>query len=633
MLCGLLCCGLMPRMAEAQSTPNPPASTPANTVSLPLPPVTARRIRDAESAYLAGAKALSEDHVVQAEQHFAQALELNPGRTEYVLALADAKEHHLTELVQQAARARLAGNEDEAARLLASAKTIDPDNAIFAEHAVFQRAVGEPSGVEPTRRPPALEGAPQLDPLASRHDFDQSSDAKTLLRSIYQAYGIHVTFDDSLKDKQAHFVMQQASFADATRTALLMFHAFAVTVDPHTVLIAGDTLESRDRLEPLVEETLYIPGETPDRLTELGTVIRTIYNPRVITIGASSGTVVVRASEDNMRAINATLAELIDGGSDVLFDVHLFELDKSFERHIGADVPTSINAFSFAQVAQSILSANQAAISELTSLGYINANTSPLAILAILIKSGLVSAPQFTSLLAYFGGGLTIAGLYLGSNFNVDALLTASDARSIDYVTVRSSDGQPATFRTGTRYPIETSTYSGGVSSGLASSLAGLNINGTSVASLLSQYLGGAGSALTIPQVQYEDLGITLKLTPNIERSGEVHVKLDLKIEALAGGTINNIPILNNRTLTQDVVLPEGQQALLISDVNNQELRAAAGIPFLSEIPGFQGTDKDLQKNSGELLITITPHIVRSRGMQIASRRILVQNGASGGAQ
>ena len=57
-----------------------------------------------------------------------------------------------------------------------------------------------------------------------------------------------------------------------------------------------------------------------------------------------------------------------------------------------------------------------------------------------------------------------------------------------------------------------TATYSSGISSSLASSVAGLTVNGTSVSSLLSQYLGSTQT--TIPQIQYEDLGITLKLTP-----------------------------------------------------------------------------------------------------------------------
>ena len=39
----------------------------------------------------------------------------------------------------------------------------------------------------------------------------------------------------------------------------------------------------------------------------------------------------------------------------------------------------------------------------------------------------------------------------------------------------------------------------------------------------------------TVPQIQYEDLGITLKATPSVLRSGLVSMHIDLKIEALTG--------------------------------------------------------------------------------------------------
>jgi general secretion pathway protein D len=190
----------------------------------------------------------------------------------------------------------------------------------------------------------------------------------------------------------------------------------------------------------------------------------------------------------------------------------------------------------------------------------------------------------------------------------------------LDSLQIRGESGQDATFRVGSRYPIITSTYSSGISSSLASSLSGLNINGTSVSSLLSKYLG-TGSVST-PQFQFEDLGITLKLSPRVLHGNEVQVKLNMKIESLAGGSINSIPILNNRTLTSTITIPAGNTAMLASLVNTNEVGSLTGLPGISELPGFQGTDKDSEKDSSELLITITPHIVRAKPFRIASRRL-----------
>jgi type II secretory pathway component GspD/PulD (secretin) len=195
--------------------------------------------------------------------------------------------------------------------------------------------------------------------------------------------------------------------------------------------------------------------------------------------------------------------------------------------------------------------------------------------------------------------------------------------RILDAVQLRSGDKQDATFRAGTRYPIITSTYSTGLSSSLASSVAGLNINGTNVGSLLSQYLGT--SSVTVPQIQFEDLGLTLKATPHILHDHSVLLKLDMKIESLGAGSLNGIPVLTNRQLTSTVTVPAGETALMASEVSTSETRDVDGIPGLSELPGFQGTtNSSVEKDAGELLIVITPHIVRENDLHFASRALSV---------
>ena len=253
-----------------------------------------------------------------------------------------------------------------------------------------------------------------------------------------------------------------------------------------------------------------------------------------------------------------------------------------------------------------------------------NPYTDALTELGLLLASGVVSASQFSNLLGVFGhyAGLPLAGVFLGSATTVNASLNSTDIRILDRVQLRAGNGQDASFRAGTRYPIETGIYSSGGASSLPAGLAGLNINGTSVSSLLSQYLGSTSAS--VPQIQFEDLGLTLKATPQVLRSEEVALKLDLKVEALGSGSINTLPVLNSRALTSQITIPAGQTALLASLVNKTELRSVAGLPFLSELPGFQGTDKNVEVDKTELLITLTPHVVRKRRMEVASRRLLL---------
>ena len=75
--------------------------------------------------------------------------------------------------------------------------------------------------------------------------------------------------------------------------------------------------------------------------------------------------------------------------------------------------------------------------------------------------------------------------------------------------------------------------------------------------------------------------------------------------------------------MTSTITVPAGQTALLASLVDTNESKAIEGLPGLSELPGFQGTDQNITKASDELLITITPHIVRPGAVRITSRALL----------
>ncbi len=194
---------------------------------------------------------------------------------------------------------------------------------------------------------------------------------------------------------------------------------------------------------------------------------------------------------------------------------------------------------------------------------------------------------------------------------------------------MRLGDGEDGTITLGERYPIETSSFSS--LAGNSSSIAGLTGAGTSsqLGGLLSS-LSSAASA-TISQFQYEDIGMTLKATPKVMHGGLVALTLDLKINALAGSSINDVPVLNNRAFSGVVTLKDNENAVIVSEIDKQESRAISGTPGISEIPGMNDlTDKDVSKNYASLLIIITPHVVR--GTQAAGRSAMfrVEKGETG---
>jgi len=101
-------------------------------------------------------------------------------------------------------------------------------------------------------------------------------------------------------------------------------------------------------------------------------------------------------------------------------------------------------------------------------------------------------------------------------------------------------------------------------------------------------------------------------------------MQLDLKIEALGTVALNNIPVLAQRQYASTVTVGDGESALLASSLSRTESAAVSGLPGLSELPGFQTAtaNKTTETDSSELVLLITPHVVRHRRDNIAGPRI-----------
>jgi general secretion pathway protein D len=643
--------------SQTSSPADNPASIPAGAIpALPSTPSSANRsntesktlsmkqVREADDAYLEGAKQIEHKNLAAAERSFEQAVHLDPNNRDYALALIVTRENYVTELVQDAAKARARGDAAHADALLDQARTLDPDNRVVAQHfeagttpvTSSPKAKAGPglfySSIDPMKFPAkdiasTLRGPVELEPLKGMRNIHLQGDPQSVIRNLYNLYGIATSFDSSVSSgAPISLDMDNVSFADATRVLSVAAQIFAVPVQPKTVLIAKDTQENRSALMPQVEETVYLPGRTNDEMQELANVARNVFDVKQVTASATGGYLLLRGDVNVLKQVNAVYDDMLDGSPEVLFDVTLYELDKTTTNNIGATLPGSAGAFDLLSSAQTLINSNQSLINQAVAGGLLSLTGSnganELTELAFLIAAGVSGSSQFTSLLGTLGtyGGLPLLGVSLAAGSTFNFALNSSDVRLLDTVQIRSSNHQQVNFRAGTRYPVVTATYSSGISSSLASSLSGLNINGTSVSSLLSQYLGS--NSVSVPQFQFEDLGITLKMTPQILHSDEVSLALDMKIEALAGTSINSIPILNNRALFSTITVPVGSTAMLATLVSTNETKALTGLPGLNELPGFQGTAEDREKDSTELLITITPHIVRSGRVQVSSRRI-----------
>jgi general secretion pathway protein D len=476
--------------------------------------------------------------------------------------------------------------------------------------------------IEPwIREDPAITGPVTLEPNPGQKNFHLHSDEQDVIRQVLSSYGIRPVFDESVQKNDLRINLDESSYQQAVSVLLNITHLFAVPMDAKSVFIAKDTPENRQRLERQLQETIYIPGMTNEEMDSFGTLIKNIFDIKEVTVGKSSGTLVIRAPQETLTYINLTLADLIDGGSEVLIDLQLYSVDTTKQRNIGAQLPQQAGIYNVNSAAQNIVSSNQDLVNQAIAQGLVPAGASNITIALALIASGLVQSTLLSNTVGFFGGGLTATGVTVNQFAAFNLSLSSSDTRALNDIQIRVGDRQTATFRIGERYPITTATYSSGVSSSTVPP--NTTINGVPISSLLNS---AVGSTATIPQIQYEDLGLTLKATPTVQKSGAVKMHIDLKIEALNGASLNNIPVLNSEQFASDVTLNDGDTALMVSSLTKSESASLSGYPVLSELPGFQTATgvRMTETDSSDLLLLITPHITRRRSNVTVGPRIAI---------
>lgn len=576
--------------------------------------------REAAKAYMAGAHAIEQHNTRAAYEAFSKAATLDPTNTDYKNATAVAKAHFVTDLIQQAEKARILNQQDVVHARLAEALELDPTNPIVAQHIADVAGI-DTAPIKIDDVAASIAEVIRLEPAPGRHSFHIRADALSLLRQVLSAYGISPSFDSSVTSHPVRFDVDDIDFHQAAQMLRLETDTFFVPLDPHRVLVAKDTRANRLTYERQLMETIYLPGLSEQEFTDINNLTRNILELAQVSPEIGQDSLTVRGPEMKLALLNHTLKGLLDGRSQVLLDVRIYEIQRTRTTNVGVQVPQQFNAFNLNSAINQALNGNQQLIQQIVSSGLANANDLE-AIAAILLASGQLSSSILSQPFAVFGGGLTATGVTLG-NPTLNLALNSSESRAIDQLQLRVQDQEAGTVLAGMHYPIIQSSYSNLTGTGV-------NIPGLNSAGLNSQLaaLGLNGSTLNqqpIPQVQYQDLGLQMKATPYIHRDQSITLKLDLKIDALAGSSLNNIPVLTNRQFTANLDLKDGEAALVTSNLSSQEARAVSGLPGLSEIPGLQSTtDKNVQKTNDELVVLITPHVVRAPHRNGASQVMLV---------
>ena len=130
---------------------------------------------------------------------------------------------------------------------------------------------------------------------------------------------------------------------------------------------------------------------------------------------------------------------------------------------------------------------------------------------------------------------------------------------------------------------------------------------------------GLTGTTIANTQVQYLEVGLTLDVEPTIYTDNDVAIKVGLEVSSIVntvkvGDTIAyEIGTRNANTLLQ---LKDGETQILAGLIRDSDTHSATKIPGLGDIPvvGRLFADHKDQKDKSEIVLSITPRIIRTRG-------------------
>ena len=125
---------------------------------------------------------------------------------------------------------------------------------------------------------------------------------------------------------------------------------------------------------------------------------------------------------------------------------------------------------------------------------------------------------------------------------------------------------------------------------------------------------------VTTETIQFLESGTILKVTPYIDRFGQIMMDIHPQVSAPSFRGLNNeIPSLTTTEVNTRLLVEDGQTIFIGGLIDNSVTSSHQGVPFLEDIPylGYLfASDKDTTHNT-ETIVLIKPQIIRPRNMAL----------------
>ena len=384
---------------------------------------------------------------------------------------------------------------------------------------------------------------------------DQS--LEKVFEALAKLTGVNILFDPDYRDRDVGVALTGVTFEQALEQITFVNKLFYKVVDQNTVIIVPETAQKRRTYDENLVQTFYVENLA---VNEALAIITKLTGVQKIVANEPLGAITAVGTPDQLAMIERILDTNDKALGEVIVAVEILEVNRTHMRSYGLAL------------------SNYAAGASFFPTG---------------AEGELDEVNEFTNVRAHILSSINLADFIvtLPSTVTANFLKDETNVRILASPRLRAAHGKKASLQIGTEVPIP-------------------------VTSFTSATPGGSTFA-PATSFQYRNVGVTLELTPQITPDGEIIVDMLAEFSTIGAdrpiGDLN-IPEFLSRRVTGILRLRDGQTTPLGGLLTTRESETLKGVLGLSSIPLIGGLfrSKTVDDDSVEILISITPHLVRA---------------------
>lgn len=417
-----------------------------------------------------------------------------------------------------------------------------------------------------------------------------------------------VTLQHAAASEMVRIVEKLSKNSQGNSSPLLLKPTIVADERTNAVLISGEP-QVRDRIRKLVQQldremattgnnrVVYLryanaedvvsvlKGVSDNLVAEKGSATTASVGTDAVKISAHKGTnaLVITAPPDIMKALESVIAQLDIRRAQVLIEAMIVEMSESDGANLGVQWGTlDGGGMQFANTGvpiTSYLGAQELAKDTTTTETRTDANGDPVVF--EVTETGDKSA--LATVLSGVNG--LAAGIVMGDwTALVTAVSTDSDSNILSSPSLMVLDNEEATFTVGEEVPVVTGSNT------------------------------GANNDNPFQTIERKDVGVKLKITPQINEGDSVLLKIEQEISNVLGANGAVDIRFGKRQLSTSVLASDQQMIVLSGLIDEQTNESEQKVPLLGDIPvlGHLFKSTSSGKTKRNLMLFIKPTIIRT---------------------